>query len=199
MLEVDLRSIWPQLSDTVDTLLATELRSQAPRTIHDFAQSRRELLQAVHLALIERVSGKSIEEKLARLFTETSSRLRVPAGVAAASGLVALIAAMSSAAVADITGILAASAAVTGSVVVFRQRRKILQLYSEQMQAKCAEVVQLIEEQLKRAVDLFYQEITVAFQPLAAFCESRRREYEPQLKRVTELQEELNRIAKHLR
>jgi GTPase Era involved in 16S rRNA processing len=199
MLEVDLRSVWPQLSDSVDTLLATELRSQAPRTIHDFAQKRRELLQAVHLALIERVSGKSIEEKLARLFTETSSRLRVPTGVAAASGLVALIAAMSSAAVADITGILAASAAVTGSVVVFRQRRKILQLYSEQMEAKCAEVIQLIEEQLKRAVDLFYQEITVSFQPLAAFCESRRSEYEPKLKRIKELQPLLEKLAYRLR
>ena len=199
MLEVDLRGVWPQLNDTLDTLLATELRSQAPRGIHDFAQQRRELLQAVHLALIERVSGKSIEDRLSQLFAETSTRLRVPAGVAAASGLVALIAAMSSAAVADITGILAASAAVTGSVVVFRQRKKILQLYSEQMEAKCADVIQLIEQQLKHAVDLFYREITVAFQPLAAFCENRRREYEPQLKRATELQKRLDLVAMHLR
>src|SRR6185503_8943632 len=116
MLEVDLRGVWPQLNDTLDTLLATELRSQAPRSVHDFGQQRRELLQTVHLALIERVSGKSIEERLSHLFAETATRLRLPAGVAAASGLVALVAAMSSAAVADVTGILAASAAVTGSV-----------------------------------------------------------------------------------
>ena len=199
MLEVDLRGVWPHLNDTLDTLLATELRSQAPRTIHDFAQQRRELLQAVHLALIERVSGKSIEERLSQLFAETSTRLRVPAGVAAASGLVALIAAMSSAAVADITGILAASAAVTGSVVVLRQRRKILQLYSEQMGTKCAEITQLIEQQLKHAVDLFYREITVAFQPLAAFCENRRREYEPQINRAAGLQDQLDLVALHLR
>ena len=49
------------------------------------------------------------------------------------------------------------------------------------------------------AVDLFYQEITVAFQPLAAFCESRRREYEPQLQRTTGLQEKLETLAIRLR
>jgi predicted GTPase len=199
MLEVDLRGVWPQLNDTLDTLLASDLRSQAPRTMHDFAQQRRELLQAVHLALIERVAGKSIEERLAQLFTETSSRLRVPAGVAAASGLVALIAAMSSAAVADVTGILALSAAATGSVVVYRQRRKILKLYSEQMESKCSEVTQLIEQQLKHAVDIFYREITVTFDPLAAFCATRRREFEPQLERASSLQKQLDTLAVHVR
>jgi hypothetical protein len=199
MLEVDLRGVWPQLNETLDTFVTSDLRAQAPRTIHDFAQQRRELLQAVHLALIERVSGKSLEDRLAQLFTETSTRLRVPAGVAAASGLIALIAAMSSAAVADITGILAASAAVTGSVVVFRQRRKILQLYSEQMANKCEEVTQLIEQQLRHAVEIFYREIAVAFQPLATFCVTRRREFEPQLKRAEAIQQQLDRLTARLR
>ncbi|HEY4283724.1 MAG TPA: dynamin family protein [Chthoniobacterales bacterium] len=199
MLEVDLRGLWPQLNDTLDTLLTSDLRSQAPRTMRDFAQQRRELIQAVHLALIERVSGKSIEDHLIELFAETSTRLRVPAGVAAASGLVAVIAAMSSAAVADITGILAASAAVTGSLVVLRQRRKILHLYSGQMETKCIEISQLIEQQLKRAVEIFYQEISVAFQPLVAFCTARRREYEPQLQRAGELQKQLDTVVMHIR
>ena len=199
MLEVDLRGVWPQLHDILDTFLTSDLRSQAPRTIHDFAQQRRELLQAVHLALIERVTGKSIEERLAQLFAETSTRLRIPAGVAAASGLVALIAAMSSAAVADVTGILALAAAAGGSFVVFRQRRKILQLYSEQMESKCSDVNQLIEQQLKHAVDIFYREITVAFQPLAAFCASRRSQYEPQMKRAEDLGQKVDQVGKHLR
>ena len=199
LLEVDLRGVWPQLDNTLDTFLASDLRTQAPRGIHDFAQQRRELLQAVHLALIERVSGKSIEDRLAELFAETSSRLRLPVGVAAASGLVAIITAMSSAAVADITGLLALVAAAGGSFVVLRQRRKILQLYSEQMETKCSEVTRLIEQQLKHAVDLFYREITVAFQPLAAFCASRRVQFEPQTKRATELQERFDRLAARLR
>jgi len=46
------------------------------------------------------------------IFRETSNRLRIPAGVAAAGGLVAVVAAMSSAAVADVTGVLAVSAAI---------------------------------------------------------------------------------------
>ena len=61
MLETDLRGLWPQLHDMLDTLLEKELRSQVPKTIPDFARQRRELLQAVHLALLERVSGKSVE------------------------------------------------------------------------------------------------------------------------------------------
>jgi hypothetical protein len=140
-----------------------------------------------------------VEDRLAQLFAETSSRLRVPAGVAAASGLVAVIAAMSSAAVADVTGILAASAALTGTVVVFRQRRKILQLYSEQMESKCREVTELIEQQLKHAVQLFYREIRVAFEPLAAFCTTRRREFEPQVQRANALQNKLDSLTRRVR
>ncbi len=199
LLETDLRGLWPQLNDMLDTLMASDLRSQAPRTIHDFAQQRRELLQSVHLALVERVSGKSIEDRLEQLFSETSSRLRVPAGVAAAGGLVAVIAAMSSAAVADVTGILAASAAITGTIVAFSQRKKILRAYSEQMENKCVELTQLIEQQLHRAIDLFYNEITAAFQPLSAFCIARRREYDPLLGRAEEIRRRLEMLTNRLR
>jgi GTPase SAR1 family protein len=199
MLEVDLRGLWPQLNDMIASLLAGELRSQAPRSVRDFSQQRRELIQSVHLALVERVAGKSIEEQLGQLFSETSARLRLPAGVAAASGLITLIAAMSSAAVADVTGILAASAAITGTFVVLRQRKKILATYSEEMGKKCSEVVQVIEQELTKAVDIFYQEITVAFQPLVAFCVARRKEYEPSLERVQEIQRTLEMLAVKLR
>jgi hypothetical protein len=199
MLEVDLRGIWPQLNDMLDSLRASDLKARAPRTMHDFGQQRRELLQSVHLALVDRVSGQSIEDRLAQLFNETSTRLRVPAGVAAATGLATVVAAMSSAAVADVTGILAASAAVTGSVLAFRQRRKILGMYSEQMEKKCAEVTQLVEQQLKHAVDIFYAEVSATFQPLAAFCLARRREYEPLLQRAQALQEKFEMLAGRLR
>src|SRR5207244_11328740 len=42
MLETDLRGLWPQLHDMLDTLLEKELRSQVPKTIPDFARQRRE-------------------------------------------------------------------------------------------------------------------------------------------------------------
>jgi hypothetical protein len=197
-LETDLRGLWPQLHDMLQTLLEKDLRSQVPKTIPDFARQRRELLQSVHLALVERVSGKSVEEQLAKLFEETSARLRVPAGVAAAGGIVALIAAMSSAALADVTGILAASAAVVGTIVALRQRKKILSAYETQMQAKCVELVQTIEQQLARAVDLFYAEVTAAFQPLQAFCIAQRRQYEPSLERTEELRKIFEALAARL-
>jgi GTPase SAR1 family protein len=188
LLEADLRGLWPQVQDLLEARLGGDLRHQLPRTPPDFARQRRELLQSVRLALIEHVAGKSIEEHLAKLFAETSARLRLPAGVAAVGGIATVIAAMMSAAVADVTGVLAASAAIAGAYVALTQRKKILRTYEAQMDVKCAELLQAVEEQLKRAIDVFYKEIVVAFEPLAAFCAAQRRIYQPLLERARELQ-----------
>jgi GTPase SAR1 family protein len=188
LLEADLRGLWPQLHDMIDKQLAGELQAQVPKTIPDFAQQRRELLQSIQLALIERVAGKSVEEQLAQLFRETSARLRFPAGIAVAGGIVAAIAAMGSAAVADVTGVLAASAAAAGTLVAIIQRRKILRAYADEMESKRSELVKTIELQLGQAIELFYKEVAAAFQPLAAFCLTQRRLYEPPLQRAEELQ-----------
>jgi GTPase SAR1 family protein len=198
MLETDLRGLWPQLHDMLDTLLEKELRNQVPKTIPDFARQRRELLQAVHLALVERVSGKSVEEQLVQLFQETSARLRLPAGVAAAGGIVALIAAMSSAAVADVTGLVAAGAVVASAMVALTQRKKILGAYEKEMETKCSELLQAIEQQLNRAVDVFYNEVATAFHPLEAFCIAQRRQIEPALQRTEELQRNLDALGSRL-
>jgi GTPase Era involved in 16S rRNA processing len=187
ILETDLRGLWPQLNDMLQTLLEKDLRSHVPRIIPDFARQRRELLQSVHITLAERVAGKTVAEELAHLFEETSTRLRVPAGVAAAGGVVALIAAMSSAAVADVTGILAASAAITGTFVALSQRKKILKAYEAQMTGKCRDLVKAIEQQLAGAIDVFYAEVASAFHPLQAFCTAKRKQFEPSLQRTEEL------------
>jgi GTPase SAR1 family protein len=197
-LETDLRGLWPQLHDMLDTLLEKELRNQVPKTIPDFARQRRELLQAVHLALMERVSGKSVEEQLTRLFQETSARLRLPAGVAAAGGIVALIAAMISAAAADVTGLVAAGAVVASAMVALTQRKKILHAYQTQMETKCSELTQAIEQQLNRAVELFYSEVATAFHPLEAFCIAQRRQIEPALRQAAELEHKLDALASRL-
>jgi GTPase SAR1 family protein len=188
LLETDLRGLWPQLHDLLDDRLGTELRNRIPQTTPDFARQRRELLQSIELTLMERAAAKSIEDALATMFQETSIQLRVPAGVAAAGGLTAIIAAMSSAAIADVTGIIAASAATIGALLAVRQRRKILKAYREQMETKCTALMKAIEQQLEHAISLFYKEVSTAFQPLTAFCLTQRRIYEPQLKRVEELQ-----------
>jgi GTPase Era involved in 16S rRNA processing len=195
MLETDLRGLWPQLSDMLQTLFERDLREQLPRNIPDFARQRRELLQSVQITLMERATGKMIEEKLTQLFAETSTRLRVPAGVAAAGGLIAVITAMSSAAVADVTGVLAASALIAGTFVAINQRKKILAAYDAQMREKCSELVKGIEHQLAGAVELFYAEIASAFHPVQAFCVAKRKQFEAPQKQAEELKKEFESLG----
>jgi hypothetical protein len=197
-LETDLRSLWPQMHDLIDQQLHGELQEKIPRALPDFVGQRRELFQSIQLALSERVSAKSVEEKLAQLFRETSTILRVPAGVAAAGGIATLIAALVSASVADVTGILAASAAVIGSIMAVIQRRKILVTYEQQMETKRAELMQTVERQLIRAIETFYRDISAALQPLAAFCTAQRRVHEPFLARAEDIYQALKNLLSRM-
>jgi GTPase SAR1 family protein len=189
LLEADLRGLWPQLNDMIDQQLGKELRDQMPKASPDFARQRRELLQSIQLGLAERAAGKSIEEELTKRFHETSARLRVPAGVAVAGGIATAIAAISSAAVADVTGILVASSAAVGAFLALRQRRKILTTYEEQMERKRSELVKTIEQQLQQAIIRFYKDVSATFEPLTAFCLTQRKTYEPLLHRAEGLQQ----------
>ena len=198
LLETDLRALWPQVHDLIDQQLHGDLQDKIPKALPDFVRQRRELLQSIQLALGEKISGRTAEEKLAELFRETSARLRIPAGVAAAGGIATLIAAMASAAVADVTGVLAASAAVIGTILAFTQRRKILEAYRQQMETRRIELAHAIEQQLNHAIDLFYTEVATAFQPLAAFCTTQRRIHEPLLKRAEELERNFAKLLSRL-
>lgn len=195
LLETDLRSLWPQLLDTIESQFKGDSRLTFGQTIPDFARHRRELLQGIELTLVERIAGRDMEAQLERMFRETTTWLRLPAGVAAAGGIAAIIAALSSAAVADVTGIVAASAAVIGSLVAFGRRRKILSEYHRQMGAKREELVAAIDQQLRHGIALFYTEIGSVFQPLRAFCAAERRRYDPLLDRVRELEKTLAQLA----
>ena len=195
LLEMDLRSLWPQLQDTMESEFKGDARIQLSQTIPDFARQRRELLQSIELTLVERVAGRGMEAQLERMFRETATWLRVPAGVAAAGGIVTVIAAMSSAAVADVTGIVAASAFVAGTLVAFGRRRKILSEYHRQMELKREELVAAIEQQLHHATDLFYGGV---FQPLRAFCASERKRYDPLLNRVREIEKTFAELSGEL-
>lgn len=194
LLETDLRGIWPQLQGTLEAHFATDGRSRVTELAPDFARQRQALLQSVGLTLAERIAGRAIEEQLERMFNETASWLRLPAGVAAAGGIVTVIAAMSSAAVADVTGVLAASAAVVGTVVAFTQRRRILRAYEREMERKRTELTVAIEREMEHAIALFYGEIATAFQPLAAFCATERERYEPLRNRAEKLGETFSRL-----
>ena len=189
LLETDLRGLWPQLQDAIDAQFASEGKNRMKKTIPDFARQRRELLQSIELTLVERVAGKAVEEQLARMFRETAAWLRLPAGIAAAGGIITVIVAMSSASVADVTGVLAASAAIFGTIVAFTQRRKILSAYEKEMEKKRDELVNAVEQQMRHAIDLFYREIAVAFEPLAAFCVAERKRREPLVEQAANLKE----------
>jgi small GTP-binding protein len=198
LLETDLRSLWPQLQDAIEAQFASEGKNRMRKTIPDFAQQRRELLQSIELTLVERVAGKAVEEQLAKMFRETAAWLRLPVGVAAAGGIITVIVAMSSASVADVTGTLAVSAAVIGTIVAFTQRRKILAAYEREMDKKREELIHAIEQQMKHAIDLFYKDIAVAFEPLAAFCTAERKRYEPLLQQANGLKDLLGGVSQRL-
>ncbi|MDQ3414935.1 MAG: dynamin family protein [Verrucomicrobiota bacterium] len=198
LLETDLRSLWPQLQDTMENQFKGDSRRQLNQTIPDFARQRRELLQSIELTLVERIAGRGMEAQLEKMFRETATWMRVPAGVAAAGGIVTIIAAMSSAAVADVTGIVAASAFVAGTLVAFGRRRKILGEYHRQMELKREELVAAIEQQLRHAIELFYAEIAGVFQPLRAFCAAERKRYDPLLSRVGEIEKNFAELSAEL-
>ena len=77
LLETDLRGLWPQLQDAIETQLASEGKTRVQKTVPDFARQRRELLQSIQLTLVERVAGKGVEEQLGRMFRETAAWLRL--------------------------------------------------------------------------------------------------------------------------
>jgi GTPase SAR1 family protein len=198
LLETDLRGLWPQLQETIEERFKSPSSTRIHTTIPDFARERSSLVNSIQLALVERMAGRGVEEQLSKMFQETATWLRLPAGVAAAGGIVTVIVAMSSAAVADVTGVLAASAAVIGTIVAFSQRKRILSAYEKAMETKRVELAQAIEDQMNHAIALFYQEIALAFAPLAAFCTSERKRCEPLQERAGKLKETLSMVTQRL-
>jgi GTPase SAR1 family protein len=198
LLETDLRSLWPQLQDTIEAQFASKGKNRVSKTVPDFVRQRRELLQSIELTLVERIAGKGVEEQLGRTFAESAAWLRPAAGVAAAGGIATVVAAMISASVADVTGIVATSALVLGTFVAFGQRRKVLNAYEMEMESKRIELIAAIERQMEHAIDLFYKEIAVAFQPLAVFCTTERQRYEPLVNRVEELKQTFSALRGRL-
>ena len=63
------------------------------------------------------------------------------------------------ASVVDVTGIIATSALVVGTVFAVGRRRKIINTYEEEMTSKTRELAKSIEKQMEHAIDLFYKEV----------------------------------------
>ncbi len=193
LLETDLRGVWQQLHEELQSQFAGETRSAL--VLPDFAQRRNDLLRRLELTLLERGTARQIEEEMGKLFTETANWLRIPAGVAAAGGLATLVAALAHTAILDVTGTIAGVAAVLGTVVAVFKRQQILAEFRKQMVEKRNSVLTGIEDHLGHSIDRFYRELEATFEPLEVFCRTQRRLYEPMLERFKSLEQALARNA----
>ncbi|MDP9292463.1 MAG: dynamin family protein, partial [Verrucomicrobiota bacterium] len=196
LLQGDLKNVWRQLHESVRKNFDPSVATGS--NIPDFLDERNVLLKKIELTLMEKMSGAEVEAQLKKLFVETATWLRLPAGVAAASGLATLALALAHAAIVDVTGTIAGVAAVAGTVVAVLQRQKILAEFRDQMAAKRNEVLSAIEDHLRHAIELFYQELTATFLPLKNFCAAERKIYEPMITEMRELQLTFDRLAPQL-
>jgi GTPase SAR1 family protein len=191
LLESDLRSIWQDLQERVHTQFATDPKKAVRTVMPGFLSQRQNVLQRLQLTLLEQTSDAKIKQQLQSLFGETTRWLRIPTGVAAAGGIFTIIAALTHTAILDVTGTLAGVAALTGTLYAVFRRRKTLREYRRQMDEKRAQLSEAVGQQLKQAIDLFYQEVGQMFAPLESFCAA-------EAKRHLPIQQQLDEIEKQL-
>lgn len=193
LLETDLRTVWQQLYDSLQREFASSV--PAPPAFPDFMRQREQLLKKLELTLLEKMSGQSLERQLDQLFADSGQALRLPAGIAAAGGIATVVAVLAHVAIIDVTGSIAAAAALLGTVMAVVKRGQILRAFREGMAQKREEVLASIGEHLRHAMDRFYQELGHTFQPLRDFCAVQRLTYEPILGRIKQLDEALAQSA----
>jgi GTPase SAR1 family protein len=199
IVESDLRGVWPQLFDTIQTDFAPELQSRVSKTIPDFSRQRHELLQSIQRTIADCFSKRIMPEQWRKVLEETSTRLRALTIIAGTCTIAALLAAMINGTAARIIAVLAALVAIIGTVIAFRQRGKILNTYQDRMKTFGSELIQAIEDQFNCAIDLFYKDVARAFQPLVDLSENRRQSSQPFLDRTKELERRFVGVAAQLK
>ncbi len=193
LLETDLRTVWQQLYESLQREFASN--APVPPAFPDFMRQREQLLKKLELTLLEKMSGQSLEQQLDRLFADSANWLRLPAGIAAAGGIATVVAILAHAAIINVTGSIALAAGLLGTVVAVIKRKQILRAFRDAMAEKRQEVLASIGDHLRHAMDRFYQELRITFQPLQDFCSVQRLTYEPILSRVRELDETFEKRA----
>jgi len=196
LLETDLKAVWQQLHESIQKTFAAEV--PAPPAPPDFINERDQLLKRIELTLIERMSGRAIEDQMTRMFNDAATWMRLPAGIAVAGGAATVAAALAHVAILDITGGVAAIAALSGAAVAVVKRNRILSEFRRQMSDKREEILSPVEDHLRHAIGLFYQELGATFQPLQAFCGAQRKIYEPVLTRLKQLEETFGKLSSQL-
>jgi small GTP-binding protein len=193
LVQTDLRSVWKQMHELLQRAFAEQA---ATPSLPDFDRQRRELIERIELSILEKSDGAAFEEQMTRLFSETAIWLRVPAGVLAAGGIATVVAAaLTKLTILDITGSIAAIGALTGTVIAFSRRKKIIAGFRKQTTERREAMLRAIEDHLRHALNLFYQEIEQTYQPLKAFTTGQRRSIEPLLNRIREMEDTLGKCA----
>jgi GTPase SAR1 family protein len=198
LLESDLRAIWPQLHDLVDEQLASDIKTEVPHALPDFAGERRRLLHAVQMAMAARGSGSNVED-LAQLFRGTARWLQWPAAVALLCVFAAVVALKFNPVMAEAFSVAAVVAAAAGVALALYRRVQIVSVYQDQMQRRVAELLEIISWQFNDTIESFHNHIAAGFEPLAAHCAREHEKSEPLLRRAEQLQNEFGAIASRLR
>ena len=196
LLESDLKGVWQQLHETIQRTFASEVPS--PPAPPDFINERDQLLKRIELTLMERMSGSAIEEQMTRMFDDAAAWMRLPAIVAGAGAGATIAAALAHLAIIGITGSVAGVAALSGAAVAVVKRNRILSEFRKHMADKREEILSPVEDHLRHAIGLFYQELGATFLPLQAFCGAQRKIYEPVLTRLKQLEDTFGKIASEL-
>ena len=197
LLELDLKNLWYQLHEALQKQFPTEM--QAPHIAPDFSKERDQLLRRIELTLVQNMSEREIQQQMAKLFEQASNSLRVPAGAAvAAGGIATIVAALAHTAILDVTGTVAAVAALVGTTVALVRRGRLISQFRAQIAQRREEMLMAIESHLRHAIEVFYQELTATFQPLHNFCAAQTKLYEPRMERIRQLQETLGKCAADL-
>ena len=197
-LEIDLRGLWPQMQDLLENQLSADLQKQARQSVPDFAGQRRELSESIQAAFIDILAGKTLQERLARSYSQTALSLRVVVAIIVIAGAVAFFARARNETAAIGALIVAGIGAVLAIFLTFNHRRKVLRDYERQLSPKRTEFSQNLEKQFAKTIDAFCAEMAKKFQDLKEICQTQRRRYEPWSQRAEELETKFTELKPRL-
>ena len=197
-LEIDLRGLWPQIQDLLENQLSTDLQKQARQSVPDFAGQRRELSDSIQAAFVDILAGKTLQEQLARSYSQTALSLRAVIAMIVIAGAVGVFARARSETAAFVALIVAGIGAALTIFLAFNHRRKILRDYERQLSPKRTEFSQNLEKQFAKAIDAFCAEMAKKFQDLKEICQTQCQHYEPWSQRAEQLQTKFTELKPRL-
>ena len=195
-LEADFRGLWLQMHDLLENQLSTNLQKEARQSSPDFTGERRELSQSIQTAVTDILASKSLQEQVARSFSQTSIRLRVVGGIIVLAAAVAALVNIPNVSRSSIAVV--AVGAILAIVLAFNHWRKVLRDYERQLNPKRTGLTQTLEKQFAKAIDSFCAEMGKKFRSLAEICQTRLRDYQPRSEQANELETKLAELKSRL-